>query len=203
MIRPTAVQHPIGILTGPDVSVIEVEDSFDGRTDNEKGVVGTFMVRDRLIMLLDIFSIFEQHSPDKLKIQDIKTGEANILIAEDSLFFRKLITQYVKRPEWHLDICSDGLEAYERLRNEPNKYNLVISDINMPRMDGFELATKIREDRRFDRLPLVALTTLSEEHFREKGLSLGFDRYVVKIDKHQVCTTVAECLKIDRKGTRG
>ncbi len=75
----------------------------------------------------------------------------------------------------------------------------MISDINMPRLDGFQLAQRIREDRRFETMPLVALTTLSEEHFREKGLSLGFDKYVIKIDKNQVRSTVAECLKIMRK----
>ncbi len=92
----------------------------------------------------------------------------------------------------------DGLEAWEKLQAEPERYNLVISDINMPRMDGFQLAVKIREDRRFEQMPLVALTTMSDEHFREKGLSLGFDRYVIKIDKNQVRSTVAECLKIKR-----
>ncbi len=199
LIRPTAVSYPLGILTGTDVTVIEVDDSFDTRTDNDSGVIGTFVHNDRLIMLLDLFSIFEKHSPDKVKTEIIKTHQAKILVAEDSLFFRKLIQQYMRRPEWEVEIVTDGLEAYERLRDEPNRFDLVISDINMPRMDGYELATRLREDRRFDRLPLVALTTLSDNHFREKGLSLGFDRYVVKIDKHQVCSTIAECLRIDRQ----
>jgi len=69
-------------------------------------------------------------------------------------------------------------------------------------MNGFEFATNVRDDRRFDHIPMVALTTLSDEHFREKGLSLGFDRYVIKIDKHQIRQTVAECLNIKRTSTR-
>ena len=198
LIRPAAISYPIGILTGPDVSVVEVDDKFESRLDDSHGVVGTFLHNNRLVMLLDLFSVFEQHAPDKLKSADIKTGRARILVAEDSLFFRKLITQYIQRDEWTVDIVCDGLEAWEKLQAEPGRYNLVISDINMPRMDGFQLATRIREDRRFDAMPLVALTTMSEEHFREKGLSLGFDRYVIKIDKTQVRSTVAECLKIER-----
>ncbi len=204
LIRPAAISYPIGILTGPDVTVVDVDDKFESRLDDSHGVVGTFVHNNRLVMLLDLFSVFEKHAPDKLKSADIKTGRACILVAEDSLFFRKLISQYIQREEWMVDIVCDGLEAWEKLQAEPSRYNLVISDINMPRMDGFQLATRIREDRRFDHMPLVALTTMSDEHFREKGLSLGFDRYVIKIDKTQVRSTVAECLKIERKkGTKG
>ncbi len=198
MIRPAAISYPIGILTGPDVSVVDVDDNFESRLDDSHGIVGTFLHNNRLVMLLDLFSVFERHAPDKLKAADIKTGRARILVAEDSLFFRKLITQYIQRDEWTVDIVCDGYEAWEKLQAEPGRYDLVISDINMPRMDGFQLAARIREDRRFDAMPLVALTTMSEEHFREKGLSLGFDRYVIKIDKTQVRATVAECLRIDR-----
>ena len=202
LIRPAAVSYPIGILTGPNITVIEVDDNFESRLDDNQGIVGTFLHNQNLVMLLDVFSVFEKHAPDKIKKQDEKTRSAKILVAEDSLFFRKLINQYITREEWTVEIVEDGLEAWEKLCSEPNRYDLVISDINMPRMDGFQLATKIREDKRFDALPLVALTTLSDDHFREKGLSLGFDRYVIKIDKNHVRSTVAECLQIRRNQSK-
>lgn len=199
LIRAAAVSYPIGILTGPDVSIVEVDDTFETRLNDSKGILGTFLHQDRLIMLLDIYSVFEQHAPDKMSLVPIKTSRARILIAEDSLFFRRLITQYVKCEDWEVEIFNDGLEAWEMLQQEPTRYQLIISDINMPRMDGFEFATNVRADRRYDHIPMVALTTLSDEHFREKGLALGFDRYVIKIDKHQIRQTVAECLNIKRQ----
>jgi len=202
LIRAAAVAYPIGILTGPDVSVVDVDDDFETRMNDSKGILGTFMHNDRLVMLLDLYSVFEQHAPDKIKTKEIEAKKARILVAEDSLFFRRLIDQYIRCEHWDVEIVNDGVEAWERLQNEPNRYQLVISDINMPRMDGFELATRVRDDRRFDLMPMVALTTLSEDHFREKGLSVGFDRYVVKIDKHQVRNTVAECLAIRRNGSK-
>ncbi len=118
LIRPAAISYPIGILTGPDVSVVEVDDKFESRLDDSHGVVGTFLHNNRLVMLLDLFSVFEKHAPDKLKSMDIKTGQARILVAEDSLFFRKLITQYIQRDEWTVDIVCDGLEAWEKLQAE-------------------------------------------------------------------------------------
>lgn len=202
LVRAAAVKFPIGILTGPDVSVIDVDDTFETRIKDEKGILGTFLHQDRLVMLLDLYSVFEKHAPDMVRLGEIETGRARILVAEDSLFFRRLVEQYIRCDNWEVEIVNDGLEAWEKLQNEPGRYQLIISDINMPRMDGFELATRVREDRRFDTVPMVALTTLSDDHFREKGLSLGFDRYVVKIDKHQVRQTVAECLKIKRTARR-
>jgi two-component system, chemotaxis family, sensor kinase CheA len=199
LIRPAAIEYPIGILTGMDMFVLDVKDTFETRLDDSHGVVGTFVHDDRLVMMLDLFSVFEKHVPEKMRAREEEVQHAKILIAEDSMFFRKLIYQYIRVPEWDVEIVNDGLEAWERLQSEPNRFDLVISDINMPRMDGFELAVKIREDRRFDKLPLVALTTMSEEHFKEKGLRCGFDRYVIKIDKREVRSTVAECLRIKRK----
>ena len=202
LVRAAAVAYPIGILTGPDISIVDVDDSFETRLNDSKGILGTFLHENRLIMLLDIYSVFERHAPEKMNLKQIKTSRARILIAEDSLFFRRLIMQYVQCEDWDIEIFNDGLEAWEMLQQEPLRYQLIISDINMPRMNGFEFATNVRDDRRFDHIPMVALTTLSDEHFREKGLSLGFDRYVIKIDKHQIRQTVAECLNIKRTSTR-
>jgi two-component system, chemotaxis family, sensor kinase CheA len=199
LIRPAAIEYPIGIVTGLDVSVLDVQDTFETRLDDSHGVVGTFVHENRLVMMLDLFSVFEKHVPEKMKSREEAVQKAKILIAEDSMFFRKLIYQYIRVPEWDVEIVNDGMEAWERLQNEPTRFDLIISDINMPRMDGFELASRIREDKRFNNIPLVALTTMSEEHFREKGLRLGFDRYVIKIDKRVVRETVAECLKIKRE----
>jgi two-component system chemotaxis sensor kinase CheA len=198
LIRPSAVDYPIGILTGTDVSVLDVAETFETRLDDNNGIVGTFMHKNSLVMMLDLFGIFEKHAPEKLKVEDDSNQLATILIAEDSLFFRKLIAQYIHKPEWTVDIVCDGQEAWETLQRNPSRYDLIISDINMPRMDGFELAEMVRADARFDRLPMVALTTMADEHFRKKGLALGFDRYVIKIDKREVRSTVSDCLRIKR-----
>lgn len=202
LIRPAAIEHPIGVLTGLELTVADVAETFETRLEDSNGIMGTFYYNRQLVMLLDLFSILEKYAPEKLNSGDDSTSQARILVAEDSLFFRKLINQYITRDEWEVELVNDGQEAYERLMNDPNRFDLFISDINMPRMDGFELVKRLREDRRFDSMPIVALTTMSDDHFREKGLALGFDRYVIKIDKREVRTTVSECLRIKRPGKR-
>lgn len=198
LIRPSTIDYPIGILTGPDVTIAEVSATFESRIDDKNGVIGTFSHNDHLVMLLDLYAVFENHAPDKLRAEPVISGEANILVVEDSMFFRKLIAQYASHDDWNMTIVNDGVEAWKLLRDKQQNFDLIISDINMPRMDGFELVSRIRKEPRFDETPVIALTTLSQDSYRKKGLDLGFDRYVVKINKHEIVQTISECLQIRR-----
>jgi two-component system chemotaxis sensor kinase CheA len=198
LVRPSTIDYPIGILTGPDVTIAEVSATFEARIDDKNGVIGTFSHDDHLVMLLDLYTVFENHAPDKLRSEPVISGEANILVVEDSMFFRKLIAQYASHDHWKMTIVNDGVEAWKLLRDKQQHFDLIISDINMPRMDGFELVSRIRKDQRFDETPVIALTTLSQDSYRKKGLDLGFDRYVVKINKHEIVQTISDCLQIRR-----
>jgi two-component system, chemotaxis family, sensor kinase CheA len=72
----------------------------------------------------------------------------------------------------------DGLEAYALLREAP--FDLVISDVDMPRMNGFELTAKIRSDKRVADLPVVLVTALDSTADRERGIDVGANAYIVK-----------------------
>ena len=72
----------------------------------------------------------------------------------------------------------DGAEAYERARN--GEFDLVVSDVDMPRMSGFELTAKIRQDKRLSHLPVVLVTALESREDRERGIDVGADAYIVK-----------------------
>jgi two-component system chemotaxis sensor kinase CheA len=119
------------------------------------------------------------------------------LCAEDSIFFKRLVVQYLERSEWEVTVVGHGLEAWNLLNEQPHAFDLLISDINMPHMNGFELAEKVRSDRRFDKLPMVALTTQVDDESRERGLELGFQRYVGKINKFALRRCIEEILSAE------
>ena len=91
-------------------------------------------------------------------------------------------------------MANHGREAWELLDRDPDAFDLVISDINMPEMNGFELAEKIRSDHRFDSVPLIALTTQVDDESRMRGLQIGFERYVGKINKFALRQCVEQVL---------
>jgi len=72
----------------------------------------------------------------------------------------------------------DGMEALSRLKTEP--FDLVVSDVDMPRMNGFELTAKIRADKKLGELPVVLVTALGSQKDREYGIEVGANAYIVK-----------------------
>ncbi|WP_437230976.1 hybrid sensor histidine kinase/response regulator [Planctomicrobium sp. SH661] len=187
---PARVSFPIAILAGRHVSVVDAVEQYESRLSDGQGMLGTFMDQDRLVMLLDLYRLFERHSPERFRQTPIEQKPAHILVAEDSSFFQNLLRSYLENPPRKLTIASDGQQALEILQSRPHEFDLVISDIEMPRMDGFELVQKIRMDPRLRNLPVLAMTSLASPEHMERGLREGFDSYMIKIDKEQLLTTL-------------
>lgn len=204
LILPSRVKYPIGVITNSKITVCDVSGKFDEKITNDKGVLGTFMHEGNLVMLLDLYSLFECDDPDRFYKDNDYREDAQILIVEDSLFYRRLNATYLQAPGRELTLVGDGIEALAALRNPNNRFDLVVSDIEMPNMDGFELIKEIRADPNLKNIPVIALTALQDDRSRERGLSLGFSEYVVKVDKDGLNESVnryAKQAKLNRVGS--
>jgi two-component system chemotaxis sensor kinase CheA len=91
-------------------------------------------------------------------------------------------------------VAADGAEALSVLRSQP--IDLVVSDIEMPRVDGFALTTEIRRDERLRQIPVVLVTSLEAREHRERGVAVGADAYIVKsrFDQNQLLETISRLL---------
>jgi two-component system, chemotaxis family, sensor kinase CheA len=81
-------------------------------------------------------------------------------------------------------------------------FDMVVSDIEMPEMDGWSFARAIREQLKLDKLPLLALTTLNSDRDRQRAMECGFNGYEVKVERERFLDLVANMLKIQRKPKR-
>ncbi|MDD2652890.1 MAG: response regulator [Sulfurimonas sp.] len=101
------------------------------------------------------------------------------LLVEDEAFNIMVLEEMIKilRPDAKVTIANNGQEAYEILKND--FFNLILSDINMPVMDGYELIKKIREELKMQ-TPVIAVTAFAVQGDREKILMAGFSRYISK-----------------------
>ncbi len=104
--------------------------------------------------------------------------KARILVAEDSITARALLKNILTSAGYLVTTAVDGAEAYEQARG--GEFDLVVSDVDMPRMSGFELTAKIRKDEKLSRLPVVLVTALESREDRERGIDAGADAYIVK-----------------------
>ncbi len=194
IIIPANFEFDVAIACGTEFQVHGLADCFRSKAEPDSCSVGIFEVGDKLVTLLDLYRLVEMHSPDCISLTSTPIKNARILCADDSVFFRRLLQQYLNVPEWEVTFAHHGLEAWEILDRNPNAFDLVISDINMPELNGFELAGKVRSDNRFKSLPMIALTTQVDEQSRARGLEAGFERYVGKINKFALRECVEQVL---------
>ncbi len=102
-----------------------------------------------------------------------------ILIVDDSKTVRNLVSFVIKKAGFRVITAEDGLDGLEKLYSNPDIV-LIVSDVNMPRMDGLTFIKNIREQEVFKDLPIIILSTEGEDKDIQAGLQVGADIYMVK-----------------------
>ncbi|WP_440950757.1 hybrid sensor histidine kinase/response regulator [Methanosphaerula subterraneus] len=103
---------------------------------------------------------------------------SSILVAEDSITSRTLLKNILESAGYRVTTAVDGQDAWNALT--AGAFDLVVSDVDMPRMSGFDLTRKIRSDQRYADLPVVLVTSLDSAEDRERGIEVGASAYIVK-----------------------
>ncbi|MFP4084148.1 MAG: response regulator [Desulfonatronovibrio sp.] len=103
----------------------------------------------------------------------------HIMVVDDSKTVRNLIAFIIKKEGFQVTTAEDGLDALEKLYSIPG-IDLIISDVNMPRMDGFTFVKNLREQDAFRDTPIIILSTEGREKDIQEGLGLGANLYMVK-----------------------
>jgi two-component system chemotaxis sensor kinase CheA len=106
-----------------------------------------------------------------------------ILVVEDSITSRMLLKGILESAGYDVKTAVDGIDGFTALRAE--RFDLVVSDVEMPRMDGFDLTARIRADRALAELPVVLVTALESREDRERGIDVGANAYLVKSNLDQ------------------
>jgi two-component system, chemotaxis family, chemotaxis protein CheY len=108
-----------------------------------------------------------------------KMSEYNVLIVEDSPTMRQLIAFALKRIRGvRIVEASDGVDGLKKLSSE--RFDLILTDINMPIMDGLKLVSLVRNDANYRTIPIVVITTEGAQEDRERALALGANDYITK-----------------------
>lgn len=146
---------------------------------------GTVSGDGKVVPVLNVADLFRSAFADQGPPQP--TGEApantqaarlSVLVAEDSITSRTLLKNILEASGYRVRTAIDGLDALTQLKTEP--FDVVVSDVEMPRMDGFQLTAAIRADGRFATLPVILVTGLESRDDRERGIDVGASAYLVK-----------------------
>ena len=197
-VQPSAdTSHHMYIITNFNrVSWKDIAKPDSTISGNGKGVAtGITKINGRIIIVLDFEKIVTEVNPETgLKLSEIEAmGERSridytILLAEDSPLLLEMLKKCLTKAGYsHLIPTSNGLEAWNTLDRMMKDgavigkdISLVITDIEMPQMDGHHLTKKIKEDPRFEGLPVVIFSSLVNDEMKRKGEALGVDAQLSK-----------------------
>lgn len=107
-----------------------------------------------------------------------ETRRESVLVVEDSITSRTLLKNILESAGYDVATAVDGIDAFTLLRSAD--FDLVVSDVDMPRMNGFDLTAKIRGDKKLSEMPIILVTALQSREDRERGIDVGANAYIVK-----------------------
>ncbi len=151
-----------------------------------KGLSGATILGDgRVVLILDIAGLwyrddaihFEHVASPKVKVEETR-GRPVVMVVDDSLTVRKVTSKHLQKRGLDVMVAKDGVDAVEQLRERLPDVMLV--DIEMPRMDGYELTTRVRGDARTRHIPIIMITSRAGAKHRQKAFELGVDQYMSK-----------------------
>ncbi|HAM09676.1 MAG TPA: hybrid sensor histidine kinase/response regulator [Bacteroidales bacterium] len=196
------------LVSGEDRIAFKVDDLVDElqvlvkglgkllrRVRNISGV--TILASGKVVPVLNIPDLMKSAVKTKGRKSEVSAGElfvpkpGKILVAEDSITSRTLIKNILETAGYQVTTSVDGADAFTKART--GDFDIVVSDVDMPKMNGFELTAKIRSDKKLSEIPVVLVTALESREDREHGIEVGADAYIIKSSFDQ--TNLLEIIK--------
>jgi two-component system, chemotaxis family, sensor kinase CheA len=182
----------------------QMDDSFADRA----GIFGNLVTDSELIVVVDTLRILDEVSKslsvgtpvstatEAVKALDVQDRTGKILFVEDTVFFRRHVSSVLQRAGFTLSLCENGEEAMQLLeKSQPGDFDLILSDIEMPKMNGLQLAAAIRANATWKNVPLIALTTKFNDIHVEEGRAAGFNAYLEKLKPEILLSAMDKLMK--------
>ncbi len=187
-----------GIICSEIVDTFETTLEVEHGVYDTPGIIGHKIIDGSTVLFIDIYKIIEMYDPTWFIVKrEEEEVPIRILLVEDSPFFRNMMKNYLEASGYEVEVATNGREALEILSTNSN-FDVIITDIEMPEMDGFELLKALKSDERYKDIPVIVVTALAGEDIKRKVMDLGADGYEVKLQRDSVLETI-ERLTSQRK----
>ena len=201
-------KRPVGLLISGIIDIEETSAQLNVESYMEDGLLGTNIIRDSMTLFIDSYRLVEIIEPEWFADQRmglLGTGglppetAKQILLLEDDSFFRRLIRGYLEADGYKVTTAEDGRIGLDHL--DETEFDLIVSDLEMPVMDGWDFLKHVRQGAHQQDIPAMALTSLDTDEDHKRAMECGFDHYEVKLDRERFLTTVAELLDLGKSKT--
>jgi len=178
--------------------VDEIIDIVEERLDIEvassrDGILGSAVVKGRATEVIDVGHFLPMAFADWFNRREMKPSASaqSILLVDDSAFFRNMLAPVLKAAGYRVRVAANAQEGLVALRSGQD-FDAVLTDIEMPDMNGFEFAEVIRADQRLNDVPIIALSSMISPAAIERGRQAGFHDYVAKFDRPGLIAALKE-----------
>ncbi|MBF0204064.1 MAG: chemotaxis protein CheW, partial [Desulfamplus sp.] len=198
----TVKGRELGLMVTPPVDAVEISLDIDDSTLKQVGINGSMIIDGHTTLLVDIFDVVKTLNPSWFEAEQLaaadmqQAGEKVILFAEDSAFFRNQVKGFMTEEGYRVITAEDGEIAWNLLKERANEIDIVVTDLEMPNMDGFELTSRIKKDPALSHFKVIALTSLASDAHVKKGRQVGIDEYELKLDRENLMKIVRKYLNL-------
>lgn len=180
-----------GIEVDEIFDVLNTHAQMDDGFADRPGIFGNLVTSSELIVVVDTLKILDDvakslsaggASTSVTELNVVKKATGKILFAEDTAFFRRHVGKLLEGVGYEMTYCENGYEAMQVLEKaKPNDFDIILSDIEMPKMNGLQFAEAVRANERWKHIPMIALTTKFNANHIEEGKKAGFNSYMEKL----------------------
>jgi len=194
--QPTLVfqdrERTMGLVVDEIVDIVDDVLNVELTADRD-GLVGSAVVDGKATDLIDAGYYLELAFSDWFGKEEATGEKKKVLLVDDSPFFRNLLTPMLSVSGFKVTSVESAEQAIE-LKNNGATFDAIISDIEMPGMNGFEFAESLQNDEAWGEVPIIALSSHTSEEDFERGRRAGFSDYVAKFDRDALVSTLIQTL---------
>ena len=182
----------MGLVVDEIIDIVEEHLSIEVASSRE-GVLGSAVVKGQATEVIDVGHFLPMAFADWFSRKEMRLSSTaqTVLLVDDSAFFRNMLAPVLKAAGYRVTVAQNGQEGLAVLRSG-NTFDVVLTDIEMPEMNGFEFAEAIRADRKMESMPIIALSSVVSPAAIERGRQAGFHDYVAKFDRPGLIAALKE-----------
>ena len=157
------------------------------------GILGSAVIKGHATEVIDVGHFLPMAFADWFSRKEMRpsVNAQSILLVDDSAFFRNMLSPVLKAAGYRVRVASNAHEGLVVLRSG-QQFDAILTDIEMPDMNGYEFAETIRADERLNRMPIIALSSMISPAAIERGRLAGFHDYVAKFDRPGLIAALKE-----------
>jgi two-component system, chemotaxis family, sensor kinase CheA len=182
----------MGLVVDEIIDIVEEKLNIEV-AGGEAGILGSAVIKGQATEVIDVGHFLPMAFADWFSRKEMRPSATaqSVLLVDDSAFFRNMLAPVLKAAGYRVRVAPNAQEGLAALRSGQT-FNVVLTDIEMPDMNGFEFAETIRADQHLGSMPIIALSSMVSPAAIERGKQAGFHDYVAKFDRPGLIAALKE-----------